>query len=107
MKLLDGSEKVDCIHCKSNLSILANKSTSHLSRYLKGCFKPHIFQKQQNKITLLEVNSEKDEQFVTLALIDGKFDMAKMREVVANWILMQEIIKEEGFNMMQRREIPK
>ncbi|XP_022752294.1 zinc finger BED domain-containing protein RICESLEEPER 2-like [Durio zibethinus] len=41
------------------------------------------------------------------ALTDGKFDMVKMREAAAHWILMHEhpfsIIEEEGFNMMQKR----
>ncbi|XP_022774076.1 uncharacterized protein LOC111316371 [Durio zibethinus] len=40
----------------------------------------------------------------------GKFDMVKMREAAAHWILMHEhpfsIIEEEGFNMMQKRGMP-
>ena len=44
---------------------------------------------------------------VTPALVDGRFDMMKMRESMAHWILMHEhpfsIVEEEGFNMMQQR----
>lgn len=46
-------------------------------------------------------------QVVTPALVDGRFDMMKMRESMAHWILMHEhpfsIVEEEGFNMMQQR----
>ncbi|WOL01356.1 Zinc finger, BED-type [Canna indica] len=38
---------------------------------------------------------------------DGRFDMNKMREGIAHWILMHEhpfsTVEEEGFNMMQKR----
>ncbi|GJS54650.1 transposase, MuDR, MULE transposase domain protein [Tanacetum coccineum] len=46
-------------------------------------------------------------QVVTPALVDVRFDMMKMRESIAHWILMHghpfTIVKEEGFNMMQLR----
>ena len=53
----------------------------------------------------------KDEvEFITPALSNGKFDMLKMREAIAHWILMHEhpftIVEEEGFNIMQRRGMP-
>ncbi|KAL0399791.1 UNVERIFIED_CONTAM: putative AC transposase [Sesamum radiatum] len=39
-----------------------------------------------------------------------KFDMEKMKESVAHWIMMHEhpfsIVEEDGFNMMQRRRMP-
>ncbi|XP_022714612.1 zinc finger BED domain-containing protein RICESLEEPER 3-like [Durio zibethinus] len=41
---------------------------------------------------------------------NGKFDMVKMRETAAHWILMHEhpfsIIEEEGFNIMQKCGMP-
>lgn len=47
---------------------------------------------------------------VTPALTDGKFDMAKMRQAAANWVLIHEhtfaIVEEEGFNIMQKRRMP-
>ncbi|XP_031267560.1 zinc finger BED domain-containing protein RICESLEEPER 2-like [Pistacia vera] len=45
-----------------------------------------------------------------LALSDAKFDMNKMRELAANWVLMHEhpfkVVENEGFNMMQRCGMP-
>nr|KAJ0225102.1 hypothetical protein LSAT_V11C100042420 [Lactuca sativa] len=63
---------------------------------------------KQQKITLQAVDSGcNQEKHVTPALTDGKFDMMKMRESIAHWILMHEhpftIVEEEGFNMMQKR----
>ncbi|KAL2251543.1 UNVERIFIED_CONTAM: hypothetical protein Sindi_2276600 [Sesamum indicum] len=44
------------------------------------------------------------------SLYVGKFDMEKMKELVAHWIMMHDhpfsIVKQEGFNLMQRRGIP-
>ncbi|XP_022715071.1 zinc finger BED domain-containing protein RICESLEEPER 4-like [Durio zibethinus] len=58
---------------------------------------------------LSAVNTCGDVQILP-ALTDGKFDMVKMREAAAHWILMHEhpfsIIEEEGFNMMQKRGMP-
>ncbi|PWA52468.1 zinc finger BED domain-containing protein RICESLEEPER 2 [Artemisia annua] len=35
IKLPDGTEKAECHHCKSKLSVLASGSTTHLGRHLK------------------------------------------------------------------------
>ncbi|KAK4434872.1 hypothetical protein Salat_0650100 [Sesamum alatum] len=44
------------------------------------------------------------------SLYVGKFNMEKMKESVAHWIMMHEhpfsIVEEEGFNLMQRRGMP-
>nr|GEV95439.1 putative zinc finger, BED-type [Tanacetum cinerariifolium] len=109
IKLHDGCEKVECHHCKNRLSIPASESTTHFGRHLKSCTKQAIFQKQQQRITLQVVDPDSMSQVVTPAHVDGRFDMMKMRELMAHWILMHEhhftIIEEEGFNMMQQREM--
>nr|GEU99877.1 putative zinc finger, BED-type [Tanacetum cinerariifolium] len=75
-------------------------------RHLKACSKRAIFQKQEQMITLQVVVLDSMSQVVTPALIDERFDMMKMRESMAHWILVHEnpftIIEEEGFNMMQQ-----
>lgn len=107
----DGRKAV-CNHCNKKLAILKSKSTSHLTRHLTVCLKRMIFQKQQRLINFQasEATNENDQEVITPALTDGKFDMAKMREAMAHWILMHEhpftIVEEEGFNMMQRRGMP-
>ncbi|KAL4566642.1 hypothetical protein LXL04_030762 [Taraxacum kok-saghyz] len=103
----DKTIKLECVRCKSKLALLASKSTSHLKRHLKSCLPKILHDKQQQKITLQPIDLGSNSQHVTPALTDGKFDMMKMRESVAHWILMHEhpftIVEEEGFNMMQRR----
>ncbi|GJT61665.1 zinc finger BED domain-containing protein RICESLEEPER 2-like protein [Tanacetum coccineum] len=105
--LPDGRQKAECHHCKSKLSVLASGSTTHLGRHLKSCTPRAIFQKQQQRITLQVVDPDSMSQVVTPALVDVRFDMMKMRESMAHWILMHEhpftIVEEEGFNMMQQR----
>ncbi|XP_031266691.1 zinc finger BED domain-containing protein RICESLEEPER 2-like [Pistacia vera] len=80
--LPDGSTKGECIHCKAKLAITETKSTTQFARHLKSCLKQ----------------------------IDAKFDMNKMRELAANWVLMHEhpftVVGEEGFNMMQKCGMP-
>ncbi|XP_057791289.1 zinc finger BED domain-containing protein RICESLEEPER 3-like [Salvia miltiorrhiza] len=104
--VIDAVNKAECKHCKSRLSILKSKSTTHLSRHLACCLKRKLNQKQQQKISLEPIN-ENSVSMASIALTDGKFDMRKMREAIAHWILMHEhpftIVEEEGFNMMQKR----
>ena len=68
-----------------------------------------IYQNQQQRINFQPVNTGVNVQ-ILLALTDGKFDMEKMRNAVAHWILMHEhpfsIMEEESFNMMQKRGMP-
>nr|GEZ98853.1 peroxisomal fatty acid beta-oxidation multifunctional protein AIM1-like [Tanacetum cinerariifolium] len=84
IKLHDGRQKAECHHCKSTLSVLASGSTTHLGRHLKGCTQRAIFQKQQQRITLQVVDPDSLSQVVTPALVDGRFDMMKMRESMAH-----------------------
>ncbi|KAH7655676.1 Ribonuclease H-like protein [Dioscorea alata] len=99
--LANGSKKGECVHCERRLAISASKSTTqfkiHLSACLKISFKP------------IEVGSSSGIEMLP-ALTNGKFDMVKMREVTADWILMHDhpfsIMEEEGFNMMQKRGMP-
>ncbi|KAH7657848.1 Tam3-transposase (Ac family) protein [Dioscorea alata] len=78
--LADGSKKGECVHCKRRIS-----------------FKP------------IEAGSSSGIG-MSPALTNGKFDMVKMREGAAHWILIHEhpfsIMEEEGFNMMQKHGMP-
>ncbi|XP_022716285.1 zinc finger BED domain-containing protein RICESLEEPER 2-like [Durio zibethinus] len=107
--LSDGSKKGECVHCKKKLAINTSKSTTQFKRHLTTYVKRKIFQNQQQMINFQLVNTCGDVQILP-ALTDGKFDMVKMREAAAHWILMHEhpfsIIEEEGFNMMQKHEMP-
>nr|KAJ0212044.1 hypothetical protein LSAT_V11C400164530 [Lactuca sativa] len=108
VKMPDGTMKAQCRFCKGRLAIISSSSTSHLKRHLKTCGPKAAHDLKQQKITLQAADSGcNQEKHVTPALTDGKFDMMKMRESVAHWILMHEhpftIVEEEGFNMMQKR----
>ncbi|KAK8505096.1 hypothetical protein V6N12_037973 [Hibiscus sabdariffa] len=105
--------KVPCVYCKALLTISKGGPTTHLKRHSDKCVqrKVHI-QQQQKLINLLPSDStagSPSSRFVS-ALHDGKFDLLKMREGIAHWIVMHEhafsIVEEEGFNMMLKMGMP-
>ncbi|KAH7681478.1 Tam3-transposase (Ac family) protein [Dioscorea alata] len=109
--LADGSKKGECVHCKRRLAISASKSTTQFKRHLSTCLKRKIYQNQQQRISFKPIEAGSSSGIgMSPALTNGKFDMVKMREGAAHWILMHEhpfsIMEEEGFNMMQKRGMP-
>ncbi|OWM76757.1 hypothetical protein CDL15_Pgr004969 [Punica granatum] len=113
-EMIDGVRKVQCVHCHSHLSF-KNYTTSHLMRHLET-----VKQKRYNvqqRINFPPAHSKVDVLVSGSAIIDGRYDMMKMREGIAHWISMHEhsfimqrrgnakmsIVEEEGFNIMQRR----
>ena len=110
--MIKGKWKVRCKYCKSPLSILAFKSTTHLNRHLDTCSKTALHLKQQQMINFLPSDSSigrNQSRFVS-GLHNGKFDMLKMREEIAHWLTMHEhpftMVEEEGFNLMMKQEMP-
>ncbi|OMO77392.1 putative Zinc finger, BED-type [Corchorus olitorius] len=105
--LSNGVEVGEGVHCKKQLKKNKSKSTSQFKRHLESCVRRKIFQNQQKKITFQPKDVGDGDIQLQPALTNGRFDMAKMREAAARWILMHEhsfsIVEEEGFNMMQKR----
>ena len=108
--MIKGKWKVRCN--KSFVSILASKSITHLNRQLDTCSKKALHLKEQQMINYLPFDSSistNQSGFVS-DLHNGKFDMLKMRERIAQWLTMHEnpytMVEEEGFNLMMKRGIP-
>ncbi|KAK8998876.1 hypothetical protein V6N11_070057 [Hibiscus sabdariffa] len=105
--------KVPCVYCKALLTISKGGPTTHLKRHSDKCVQRKVHIRQQQKlINLLPSDStagSPSSGFVS-ALHDGKFDLLKMREGIAHWIVMHEhafsIVEEEGFNMMLKMGMP-
>ncbi|OMO51644.1 putative Zinc finger, BED-type [Corchorus olitorius] len=110
VSLSNGVEVGECVHCKKQLKKNKSKSTSQFKRHLESCVRRKIFQNQQKKITFQPKDVGDGDIQLQPALTNGKFDMAKVREAAAHWILMHEhpfsIVEEEGFNMMQKHGMP-
>lgn len=109
--LPNGSKKVQCIHCNQKLALQASKSTTSYSRHLKSCTQFQNTIAKQSKLNYQPVDSGIDIQCESISVIhDGKFDMIRMREGAAHWVMMHEhpfsILEEEGFNLMQKRGMP-
>ncbi|GAB4827468.1 hypothetical protein Ancab_040027 [Ancistrocladus abbreviatus] len=112
IELSDKTKKAECIHCKKQLFVMQTGSTTHLNRHLEACVCRRIRMAQQKKINFLPsslIESQSEIRQVS-ALHDGVFDMMRMRESVAHWILMHEhsvsIVEEEGFNLMMKCGMP-
>lgn len=87
----------------------ASGCTTHFSRHLKSCLLWKVHQKWQQQISFQPSNEKSESQMISI-IVDGKFDMVKMREAVVHCVLMHEhpfmIVEEEGFNMMQKHGMP-
>jgi hypothetical protein len=111
-EMIKNQWKVKCKYCKTPLSLLKSKSTTHMHRHLESCVAKAKHMRQQKMINFLPSDSSTSTNhsgFVS-ALHNGKLDMLKMREGIAHWITMHEhpfsVVEEEGFNLMMKRGIP-
>ncbi|KAK9714734.1 hypothetical protein RND81_06G115800 [Saponaria officinalis] len=113
LDLPNGEKKAQCKYCNVKLSYRKGGPTTHLSRHInKNRQMRRIHERKQSKIIFLPIDSSGEGcgTIVLPPLHDGKFDMLKMREVAAHWILMHEhpfsILEEEGYNLMMKRARP-
>ncbi|KAK4431766.1 hypothetical protein Salat_0938700 [Sesamum alatum] len=111
MKDADGVMKISCIHCKKMYTKSKTAATTQLHRHLQSCGNYLRAKADKSKDGLLQTQlgfiSSSVDPSACPSLFVGKFDMEKMKESVAHWIMMHEhpfsIVEEEGFNLMQRR----
>ncbi|XP_020549781.1 zinc finger BED domain-containing protein RICESLEEPER 2-like [Sesamum indicum] len=112
IKDADGVMKISCIHCKKMYRKTKITPTTQLHRHLQSCAIKAKADKSKDGLSQTQLGFVTSSVDPTLcsSLYVGKFDMEKMKESVAHWIMMHEhpfsIVEEEGFNLMQRREMP-
>lgn len=99
-----------CNHCRKKLSRGKSKQTTSMLRHRNTCPKRKINIRLAAKQSQLNFQPV-DEAFPTIPVLHtGKFDMEKMREAAAHWVMMHEhpftVLEEEGFNIMQRCGMP-
>ena len=98
-----------CKHCKKKLSRGKSKQTSSMWRHRNRCSARKASIRKAEQQTKLNFQPA-DDSFPTLPPLSGKFDMEKVREAAAHWVLMHEhpftILEEEGFNLMMKRAVP-
>ncbi|KAK4417344.1 Zinc finger BED domain-containing protein RICESLEEPER 1 [Sesamum alatum] len=115
MKDADEVMKISCMHCKRMYTKSKTAATTQLHRHLQSCANYLKAKADKSKDGLLPTQlgfvSSSVDPSACPSLYVGKFDMEKMKESVAHWIMMHEhpfsIVEEEGFNLMQRRGMPK
>ncbi|KAG8363109.1 hypothetical protein BUALT_BualtUnG0003500 [Buddleja alternifolia] len=110
----DGTRKIQCIHCRGLFVTLKTTPTTQFHRHLKSCgpyLRAKLAKDKENltQIQLAFVTKNVDPTSYS-AFTDGKFDMEKMKEFAAQWILIDEhpfsIIEEDGLNFMLKRGMP-
>ncbi|XP_027168887.1 zinc finger BED domain-containing protein RICESLEEPER 2-like [Coffea eugenioides] len=98
-----------CKHCKKKLSRGKSKQTSSMWRHRNRCSARKASIRKAEQQTKLNFQLA-DDSFPTLPPLSAKFDMEKVREAAAHWVLMHEhpftILEEEGFNLMMKRAVP-
>ncbi|KAL0361276.1 UNVERIFIED_CONTAM: hypothetical protein Sradi_3812100 [Sesamum radiatum] len=91
-------------------------ATTQLHQHLQSCANYLKAKADKPKYGLLQTQlafgSSSVDPTACPHLYVGKFDMEKMKESVAHWIMMHEhpifsIVEEDGFNLIQRRGMPK
>ncbi|KAK4425514.1 hypothetical protein Salat_1745400 [Sesamum alatum] len=114
MKDSDGVMKIFCIQCKRMYTKSKTVATTQLHLHFQTCANYLKAKVEKSKDGLLQTQlgfvSRSVDPTACPSLYVGKFDMEKMKESVAHWIMMHEhpfsIVEKEGSNLMQRRGMP-
>ncbi|XP_071902795.1 zinc finger BED domain-containing protein RICESLEEPER 2-like [Coffea arabica] len=103
----NGNYYAICRYCNKKLSRGKSKQTTSLWRHRNSCPSRKASLRQAAQQTKLNFQPA-DDAFPSIPpLHTGKFDMEKMREAAAHWIVMHEhpftILEEEGLNIFLKR----
>ncbi|GJR54543.1 zinc finger BED domain-containing protein RICESLEEPER 2-like protein [Tanacetum coccineum] len=109
--LPDGKQKVECIHCNKRLAVNSTETTSTWARHMNSCLKCKQYLRTQQVLNFppADVNLG---IYKTLPVIapNAKYDANKIREAIANWIMVTEqpfsTVKDEMFIYMIKTANP-
>ncbi|KAC9696432.1 hypothetical protein E3N88_45377 [Mikania micrantha] len=91
LTLPDGKEKVECIHCKKQLARNPTGTTSTYKRHLANCMQRKQFLRTQQLLNFQPVDVDMGNiKQPSLIGLNAKYDLNKMREAMANWIMAIE-----------------
>ncbi|KAK1424369.1 hypothetical protein QVD17_19698 [Tagetes erecta] len=110
--LPNGIPKVQCIHCKTHLSVSKGKPTTAWKRHMDGCLKRQQFMQTQRMLNFKPVDVDTTFGEPTpLMAFDAKYDPIKMRESIANWLMATEqpfnTVENDMFVYMMKTANPK
>ena len=71
------------------IAMVKSGCTSHLKQHIDSCLRQKLILKSQAQLKLQFVDSYIGEE-PSSAITDGRFDMSKIRESIAIWVLMHE-----------------
>ncbi|KAI3762461.1 hypothetical protein L1987_52891 [Smallanthus sonchifolius] len=109
--LPDGTEKVECIHCKTRLAISTGRPTSTWKRHMDGCLKRKQYLRTQQLLNFQPLDVDITHMKPPILVgPDAKYDHSKMRESMAHWLMATEqpftTIEDEMFIYMMKTTNP-
>lgn len=107
---VDGKKKVKCKHCNQLLTVAKSKSTTSYHRHLNTCSRYKTKLRTQKTILNYASTTDAPSVFAIPQLVSSTFDMRKLRESIAQWVMMHDfpfnVVEDEGFNLMMRTANP-
>ncbi|KAK9071832.1 hypothetical protein SSX86_008261 [Deinandra increscens subsp. villosa] len=109
--LPDGTEKVQCIHCKEHLAVSTGKPTTSWSRHMTKCSQKIQYMRSQ-KLLNLQPQDVDTTHIKSSPLVgpDTKYDPSKMRESMAHWLMATEqpfaTVEDDMFVYMMKTASP-
>ncbi|PWA98556.1 zinc finger BED domain-containing protein RICESLEEPER 2 [Artemisia annua] len=102
---------MECIHCKKRLTFNSIRTTSTWNRHMNACLKHKQYLRTQQLLNFRPVDIDVG-LYKPLPLItpDAKYDVNKMREAIANWLMVTEqpfsTVEDEMFVYMMKTANP-
>ncbi|XP_022023640.1 zinc finger BED domain-containing protein RICESLEEPER 1-like [Helianthus annuus] len=103
--LADGTIVHQCNHCGEKVKKYKDGTTTPMRRYLQECPKLKVVQKGQLKLNAMPGKSDG-----ASGILNWKFDMTRMREVIAHMIMVHELpfsfVEYDLFNVLMKEANP-
>ena len=107
VKVVDGTEKVQCNHCKLKFAKQKDGTTTQYKRHLDSCIKRQLSIKGQGNLYLTPQTPRSES---VSCVQTWKYDQAKIREVVSHMIMVHELpfafTEYELFNLLMKTASP-
>ncbi|KAL4364154.1 hypothetical protein GQ457_04G009370 [Hibiscus cannabinus] len=105
VKLSDGTEMSECIHCGEKIKKLKDGTTTPLHRHIGDCPKLKAVNRGQLNLKVLPGKSDSSSM-----IRNWKFDNTRMREVISHMIMVHELpfnfVEYELFNVVMKEANP-
>ncbi|CAN1750153.1 Zinc finger BED domain-containing protein RICESLEEPER 2 [Linum perenne] len=106
---VDNIKKLECIHCKTKMTMSSSGTTTHLNRHSIGCpRKPkNLADKNQQQLNIVATINNAES---VNAVENFRYDQLKLKQMIAHWIIVTEkplsTVEHDLFTMMMKTANP-